>query len=146
MVRDMTSQFHHELSGPGSLRRSHRRYPMNVELEYKLLDGKKVLKSGSGRTLNLSSSGVLFECDEPLPLGAQIRLLLIWPAQLNDRVGLTLCVNGRTVRSVGTCTAMEIVSHEFRTRPLQMPATNVRRAKTVADMRQAAMDVRTMSA
>jgi hypothetical protein len=118
---------------------------MNVELEYKLLDGKKVLKTGAGRTLNLSSSGILFECAEVLPLGAQIRLSLTWPAQLSDKVGLTLCVNGRTVRSSGKCTAIEIMSHEFRTRPLLQPRAAAARATSVAEMRMA-VDARTMSA
>lgn len=119
---------------------------MNVELEYKLLDGKKVLKTGSGRTLNLSSTGVLFECQETLPVGTQIRLSLAWPARLNDTVGLTLCVNGRTVRSSGNCVAIEIVSHEFRTRALRQEGQASARAKTVAEMRVAPIPVRTMSA
>ncbi len=96
---------------------------MNVELEYKLLDGKKVLKTGVGRTLNLSSSGILFESQEALPTGTSIRLAIEWPARLDNRVGLTLCVMGRTVRSAGTCTAVEILSHEFRTRAIPIPAS-----------------------
>jgi len=142
----MTRQFEHEPAEPNSLRRSHRRYPMNVELEYKLLDGKTVLKTGFGRTLNLSSTGVLFECQETLPVGTQIRLSLAWPARLNDKVGLTLCINGRTVRSSGNCAAIEIINHEFRTRPLKQEAQAGARAKTVAEMRVAPIPVRTMSA
>ena len=105
---------------------------MSVELEYKLLDGKKVLKTGVGRTLNLSSSGILFESAEELPTATSIRLFLSWPAQLDDRVGLTLCVLGRTVRSSGKCTAVEILSHEFRTRPLHGRPQSVKEITTVA--------------
>lgn len=119
---------------------------MNVELEYRLLTGNKVVSTGAGRTLNLSSHGVLFECEEILPLGTRIRLLLTWPARLDGTVGLTLCVNGLTVRSDGTCTAVEIVTHEFRTRSLQVRALNSKPVKTVADMGLAARDLRTMSA
>jgi len=119
----MTSHFRQEFTRPNGPRRSHRRYPMQVDLEYKMLDGRKVLKTGIGRTLNLSSSGILFESEDALPIGSSLRLSIEWPARLDNRVGLTLCVMGRTVRSSGTCTAVEILSHEFRTRALQ-PSPN----------------------
>jgi len=91
---------------------------MQADLEYKVVDGRKVLKTGTGKTLNLSSSGILFESQEKLPVGVSLRLSIQWPVHLDDRVGLTLCVMGRTVRSCETCTAIEILSHEFRTRAL----------------------------
>ena len=135
----MTSHYRQEFARPSALRRSHRRYPMQVDLEYKLLDGKKVLKTGAGRTLNLSSSGILFESGESLPIATAIRLSIAWPAQLNDRVGLTLCVMGRTVRSSGNCTAVEILSHEFRTRPLHAQQQSVKEITMAAgaDMHRA---------
>lgn len=113
----MSPHSHPESSRSEHARRSHRRYPINVEVEYKLIDGHRVLKTGSGLTLNLSSGGVLFACEDALPIGAAIRLTLTWPVLLNERAGLNLCVNGRIVRSFGKYTAVEILSHEFRTRP-----------------------------
>ncbi|HLK51119.1 MAG TPA: PilZ domain-containing protein [Bryobacteraceae bacterium] len=132
LVRDMTSHFRQEPSRSEHHRRSHRRYPIYVDLEYKLLDGKHVLKSGAGRTVNLSSSGILFEGRETLPEGMTIRLSLNWPARLNERVGLTLSVNGRTVRSSGKFTAVEIVSHEFRTRPIPAHAQDAAEGSSVS--------------
>lgn len=128
----MTSHFRQEPPSPDHHRRSHRRYPIYVDLEYKLLDGKQVLKTGTGRTLNLSSSGILFECGDALPVGTTIRMSLNWPAKLNDRVGLTLCVNGRTIRSSGKYTAVEIFSHEFRTRPIQVQAQEAKEMSSVS--------------
>ena len=139
----MTSHFRQETSRPDHHRRSHRRYPIYVDLEYKLLDGRQVLKTGAGRTLNLSSSGILFESDEALPPGMSIRLSLNWPAQLNDRVGLTLCINGRTIRSSGRCNAIEIMSHEFRTRPL---SAHARETKEMSPVTAAVMTARPVSA
>lgn len=128
----MTSHYRQEFTRPDAPRRSHRRYPMRVDLEYKLLDGKKVLKTGVGRTLNLSSSGILFESGESIPTGTTIRVFLSWPVPLNDRVGLTLCVMGRTVRSSGNCTAVEILSHEFRTRPVPAQRQSVKEITAAA--------------
>ena len=107
---------------PERHRRSHRRYPINVELEYKLLDGSRVVKTGSGLTVNLSSGGILFACEDALPLGATARLTLTWPVRLNERAGLNLCVTGKIVRSSGNYAALAIKNHEFRTRPFPFAA------------------------
>ena len=114
-----------------------------MDLEYKLLNAQReVLKKGAGRTLNLSSGGILFECEGGLPIGATVRLSLTWPVPLNNQVGLNLCVMGRTVRSFGRYTAVEIVSHEFKTRPLSVRS----HAGSVASMTASAMTARPASA
>lgn len=96
----------------------HRRFPICVDLQYWLLTEDKIVKTGFGRTVNLSSSGVLFEADEPLPPGMAINLSLVWPVRLDNRVGLKLKIVGRTVRKEYNCTAVQIFHHAFRTRRL----------------------------
>jgi hypothetical protein len=97
-------------------RRVDRRYPIDAELEYKLIHDRNVFETGRGKTINVSSSGILFESERALPPGMQIELSIAWPARLADAVALKLCVSGRTVRAQDNCTAVQIQRHTFRTR------------------------------
>jgi hypothetical protein len=96
-------------------RRSWPRYPVEAALEYRVIHGRRAA-TGRGKTINLSSHGVLFQSDQAVAEGAQIELAIAWPARLNDVAGLTLHVTGRTVRSQGQCAAVKILRREFRTR------------------------------
>jgi hypothetical protein len=100
-------------------RRVDRRYPIDAELEYKLIHGRNVFQTGEGRTINVSSSGILFESRRALPPGMEIELSIAWPARLGDAVALKLCVCGRTVRAQDNCTAVQIQRHTFRTRVIR---------------------------
>lgn len=97
--------------------RSKSRYPIALELQYKLFHGNRVERTGSGRTLNISSNGVLFETDHPLPARGTVELALKWPLLLDGACGLKLVMRGRIVRSEanGHATAICMESHEFRT-------------------------------
>jgi hypothetical protein len=106
-------------------RRSGRRYPLQAEVEYKLIRQRKVLESGNGATVNVSSSGVLFEAGRPLAPGLQIELSIAWPALLDDLHPLKLLVSGRTVRSHSGYTAVRILGYDFHIRgrlPVSMVA------------------------
>ena len=59
--------------------RLNRRYPISLEIEYKVLRKGRVERLGLGRTLNVSSGGVLFEAADDLPAGSSIELLMKWP-------------------------------------------------------------------
>jgi hypothetical protein len=95
--------------------RSNHRYPVEVALEYRVeLPNRKVV-TGVGGTVNLSTSGVLFQSADSLPRGVAIELSIAWPARLNNIAGLNLHVVGKTVRTEGNCTAVIVQRHEFRT-------------------------------
>ena len=93
-----------------------------ANLDYRLLDNTTGLKSGRGRTANLSSGGVLFQSEHAFEPGILLALAVAWPARINDRVGLTLHIVGRVVRVEGTWAAVATSSYEFRTRSLRSPA------------------------
>jgi len=95
--------------------RLHRRYPIALKVEYKLLNKGKTERLGSGRTLNISSGGIFFEPDEPLPAQGRIELVLEWPFLLERVCALKLVVRGRIVRSEAKGIAVESRQHEFRT-------------------------------
>ena len=97
-------------------RRSHPRYPVVVEVEYVVLRGDEAVKTARGWTVDISSSGVLFEADDALTEGIRIELSLAWPSRLNNDVGLELCVRGRVVRRDNNRSAVRIDRHVFRKR------------------------------
>ena len=115
--------------------RSNRRYPIALEIEYKLLRKGRVERLGIGRTLNVSSGGVLFEASESLPAGSSIELLMQWPFLLEGVCPLKLVIHGNVVRSDTKGVAVRSKHHEFRTagaRPSrnQMSSNKVRSLMT----------------
>lgn len=92
-----------------------RRYPITLEIEYKLLRKGRVERLGLGRSLNVSSGGVLFETSEALPAGSSIELLMQWPFLLEGVCPLKLVIHGSIVRSESKRIAVRIKHHEFRT-------------------------------
>jgi hypothetical protein len=96
-------------------RRGDRRYEIRLDVRWKLVRRRKVLETGSGRTLDFSSGGVLFEPGRHLPVGLDVELSISWPVLLHNVAPLQLVVCGRIVRSDGKRTAIRMVQHEFRT-------------------------------
>lgn len=97
-------------------RRFARRYPIGARLSYKVLRGSEVIQSGHGRTLDISSTGVLFEPVIPVAAGAGIELSIEWPAPLSSSTGLHLSVKGSTIRTTERGTAVRLQAYELRTR------------------------------
>ncbi len=103
-------------------RRLARRYPITADVEFTALGSDGVALQGFGRTVNLSTGGVLFESDEVLQAGMRIELVIAWPARLNNAVALNLCVSGRVARSTANSHAIRIREHEFCLRGRYRPA------------------------
>jgi len=86
------------------------------DVNYRILSKKQGETKADGRTVNISSSGVLFTAQEPLLPGRQIELDISWPAQLDNKCNLKLVARGRVVRFDNGRAAVEILQHEFRTK------------------------------
>jgi hypothetical protein len=99
----------------GGERRSNRRYPLESDMAFRIVRLRKVVEIGSGRTVNMSANGVLFQSTHALPVGEDVELSIAWPAQLDNKVRLQLCIIGRTVWSGDNFTAVQIKRYEFRT-------------------------------
>ncbi len=98
-------------------RRSCNRFPIEREVRYKIFGGNNnLVQIGLGKSLNMSSSGVLFTTESILREGTQVELAVSWPALLDNVLPLKLVACGRLVRSEGTQAAMSIVRYEFKTR------------------------------
>jgi hypothetical protein len=94
-------------------RRLQRRYPLKLDLEFKIMDGDKVLSSGAGKTENLSSGGVLFHPAGSVPGGSQVELLVRWPAVLVNEPALDLHIFGNLVRNDPQGIAMHTSRYHF---------------------------------
>jgi c-di-GMP-binding flagellar brake protein YcgR len=103
------------LSGNSTERRSSSRFPIERDIRYKVLNKKSANETGAGRTINMSSSGILFTTDHVLLPGRTLEVAVSWPAQLNDRCALKLVARGRVVRFETGKAAIEIQHYEFRT-------------------------------
>jgi len=95
--------------------RSHQRYPIELDVEYRLLAKGQSELVGSGKTRNISSGGVLFEALGSRPATGSIELLLSWPFLLEGVCPLKLVMKGRIVRSDMRGIAIQSNYHEFRT-------------------------------
>jgi PilZ domain len=104
-----------ETGKTGGDRRADRRYEISLELRWKLIRRRQTLDTGSGRTVDISSGGILFEANRPLPVGRNVELSINWPALLRNVTPLQLIAYGRIVRSEGHRTAMQMSQHEFKT-------------------------------
>ena len=96
-------------------RRRSSRFPIERELRYKTLNQRSEILAGNGKTLNISSSGVLFTSDHELPVGTRLEVSISWPAQLNEKCLLNLVARGRVSRHLKGQLALQIQQYEFRT-------------------------------
>jgi hypothetical protein len=108
------------------------RYPITLELQYKLLHKGRVEHLGVGRTLNISSGGVLFEADGLLPPTGPIELALSWPFLLEGICNLKLVMRGRIVRcdTGSRAIAVKAEYHEFHTAGVRAPKVRTIAAAT----------------
>jgi hypothetical protein len=96
-------------------RRVDRRYEIQLELRWKLIRRRKVVETGTGRTMDFSSGGVLFDAMRELVPGLNVELHISWPVLLHNVAPMQLVVAGKIVRIRGTHAAVRMVQHEFRT-------------------------------
>jgi hypothetical protein len=99
----------------GGDRRQDRRYPLQLDLKWKLIRRRRVLDTGSGQTIDVSSGGVLFEAGRHLPEGFNVELSISWPVLLHNVAPMQLVTTGKIVRADSRRVAMQTTQHEFRT-------------------------------
>jgi hypothetical protein len=85
-----------------------------------MLNKRSGEEAGDGKTINISSTGVLFTSHHVLLPGRRLEVAISWPAQLNNKCALKLVARGRVVRFEEGLAAIEIQQYEFRT---QAPMT-----------------------
>jgi len=96
-------------------RRLHRRYPISVDVRYTVGNAGSELQVAHGRTINLSSGGVLFETEGVVPVNARIELSISWPSRAQHQIQLELRVAGETIRVEGRHVAIKFDESIFCT-------------------------------
>ncbi len=96
-------------------RRQDRRYQLQLECKWKLIRRRKVLDTGTGNTIDISSGGLLFDAGRHLPEGLNVELSIAWPVLLHNVAPMQMVASGKIVRSNGRHAAIQTVAHEFRT-------------------------------
>ena len=119
----MAGKIQRRASLPTSESRAKVRYPLNLAVRYSVAGLVGRIAQGSGRTIDISSSGLSFTSDKPLSIGQGLDLFIDWPVQLDGDVQLQLVVSGVVVRVAGAVTALQIGRHEFRTRSAGLSGT-----------------------
>ena len=104
------------LQGLSSDRRSSVRVPVDLEVRYSVVGPRRPVENGSGRTIDMSSSGLTFTADRPLSIGDRLDMSIDWPVLLDGDVQLQIVASGVVVRTNGEVTAIRIERHDFRTR------------------------------
>ena len=77
-----------------------------------------------GQSVNISSSGLLFESSEPLETGQTVEACVAWPVVLDQRVPLNLVIKGSVVRHLGDLSAVRFATHQLRTRGAEEPVSD----------------------
>ena len=98
-------------------RRAAPRFSIEFKVRYKVLGRGGAGKMGQGKTVNISSRGILITTDHTLTPGKRVEVEVEWPVKRNARIPLTLLVQGRIVRSEKGQVALaglEILHHRFR--------------------------------
>lgn len=96
-------------------RRAANRFPIERDIRFKVLNKKSNNEAGLGKTINMSSHGILFSTELVLPPGRTLEIAVSWPAQLNNTTPLKLVARGRVVRFQPGIAAIEIQHYEFHT-------------------------------
>ena len=99
-------------------RRASTRFALNLEVSFTATERHSHVKTGSGRTIGLSSSELSFTTDEPLLSGQKLDVAIAWPVLLDGAIKLQLVMSGVVVRTNGKVAVLQIKRHEFRTRRL----------------------------
>jgi PilZ domain len=97
-------------------RRIKERFPIEGEIAFRAYKAREPAVSGTGKTINASSKGLLFETSERLEVGMRIELAMDWAAELDSGCALKFLVSGRVVRVGKGQAAVKIDRYEHRTR------------------------------
>jgi hypothetical protein len=97
-------------------RRRRLRFPLKTELTYHVLGrGYGNPRRGTGEVVNISSRGLAFHTDDPLEPGSHLRVLMSWPAKLDNKTMLRLVFEGVVLRTRGNLVVTNIAHPELRT-------------------------------
>jgi hypothetical protein len=94
-------------------RRFYRRYPLRLTLAFLPIFKKRSgVQAGFGSTVDISRTAVLFHCDQVIPLGTRLKLLINLPGA-EENATRRLMAEGSVIRSAGQTVAVRFVNCRF---------------------------------
>ena len=90
-------------------------FPLVLPLKYKAISPEAKAISGTGSTVLLSSTDIVFEADQPLRSGVQFKISIDWPVLLESRIPLQLVLQSVIIRSERQFVMGRVSKYEFRT-------------------------------
>ena len=97
-------------------RRSKSRFPLHLAVRYRTLAGGPS-QAGAGRTVNMSSCGLLIATDEAMVrAGSRLQLTVDWPFLLHGITPLQLIVSCRVTRCLQEEFAVKLDKYQFKTK------------------------------
>jgi hypothetical protein len=100
-----------------SERRMSQRYPLRLAVKCRRIEPQFPWnRLIAGESLNISSTDLLFTANEAFLPGQALEAFIDWPILLDNRVHLTLVVEGVVMKSAENHAAMRIERYQFRTR------------------------------
>jgi hypothetical protein len=98
-------------------RRSGQRFPILLNVRYRVLRRGGGGLAGAGTTANISRAGFFVECDHQGKMqdGTKVEATMEWPVLLDGKTALSLVATGRVVRGAQYGFAVFFQRHEFRT-------------------------------
>src|SRR5215831_14548319 len=91
-------------------------FPLVLPLKYKTTSPKGKAISGTGSTVLLSSTDIVFSADQPVRRGVRCEISIAWPVLLETDVRLQLVLQSVITRSEGQFVTGRVSKYEFRTR------------------------------
>jgi hypothetical protein len=98
----------------GNERRAKTRYPVELEVRYRTVATRHPV-DGTGRTLNMSSSGVFISSQNRINTDARIEVSIQWPFDLDGGIRLQMVAVGKVVRREELNFAVAFKAYQFRT-------------------------------
>ena len=89
-------------------RRSALRFPLRLECSYRVFNRHGFVTSGSGKTSNISATGLLLSGSNLEHEGLRIEVAVRWPSD-----SMTLAVRGRIVRLDHAGAGVQVMRHAF---------------------------------
>ena len=90
------------------------RYPLQLDLHYRLRKKDRLVGEGSGKTVNISNKGVLLALSgQTCPRGAAAELFIHWPVDHQPLIRQWLNVVGEVLRTDAQGVAVRIVRYDF---------------------------------
>ena len=110
-----------------SERRAFTRFPIERTIRYRVLVHGRVAQSGRGKTVNMSSGGLLIATDRVLSTGCRLEVEIAGPFHTDDKIARRLILTGRIVRTeTGTfpLAGLKISRHKFQLPDSHEPTRN----------------------